>query len=91
MISGPTPDSKSSLIIDLESAMMIDRPSFYDKNYKDRESQIFLQMAMGRFLHGNDFHITPFRYQALGDIYCMKKDNLKRDEITEMYSSAILA
>ena len=42
MISGPTPDSKSSLIIDLESAMMIDRPSFYDKNYKDRESQIFL-------------------------------------------------
>jgi hypothetical protein len=46
---------------------------------------------MGRFLHGNDHHFTPFKYKALGDSYCIKNDNLKRDDITDMYSSAVLA
>lgn len=32
-----------------------------------------------------------FKYQALVDRYCNKKDNLKRDDIIDMYSSAILA
>jgi hypothetical protein len=38
MIAGLTPDQKSSLITDLEKAMMIDHPSIYEKNYDNRES-----------------------------------------------------
>jgi hypothetical protein len=38
MIAGLTPDQKSSLISDLEIAMMIDHPLFYEKNYDNRES-----------------------------------------------------
>ena len=38
MIAGLTPDQKSSLISDLEIAMMIDHPLFYEKNYDIRES-----------------------------------------------------
>jgi hypothetical protein len=44
---------------------------------------------MGRFLHGNDFYSTPFKYKALGDIYCLKKENLKRDEVTDLFASAV--
>jgi hypothetical protein len=44
---------------------------------------------MGRFFHGNDFQFTPFKYKALGDLYCLKPDNLKRDNIAEIYSSAV--
>ncbi len=46
---------------------------------------------MGRFLHGNDYHFNPFKYKALGDSYCINKENIQRDNITDMYSSAVLA
>ena len=42
-------------------------------------------------MHGNYHQVMLFKYQALVDRYCNKKDNLKRDDIIDMYSSAILA
>ena len=41
LIAGPAPDSKPSLSMDLEKAMIVPT-SFYDKDYTGRESQIFV-------------------------------------------------
>jgi len=79
------------LIMELEQAMCIVKLCFYLNQYIGREPQIELDIALGRCFHGSNFLINPTRFMPLAINYWHKHDNIKRENVTNMFASAVLS
>ena len=82
------PGKKPSFLVSVEEALLV-LPGEYERNYVGVQPKMDLKGAMAIMYHGCLSNLNQAKYVNLVDGYAKVKDNIKRENVTEMVKSAV--